>query len=94
MVAICVGAANAAPVTVHVQINIRGPWSPDQETMFRERLGIQVLSTLPPDVTRGSSGLLSHSGDRVTSCRETSTLAAAVEYDTFSLSGRTSNIRG
>jgi hypothetical protein len=51
VVKIRVGAANADPVTVHVQINIKGPWSPDRETMFRNHVGVQVLSTLPPGVT-------------------------------------------
>jgi len=54
VVEIRIGAANANPVTVHVQINIKGPWSPDQETMFRDHLGTQILSTLPPGVTRNN----------------------------------------
>jgi len=41
--------------------------------------------------TRRSLGLLSHSGNRVTSRHETSTLVNAAEYDTLSPSGRTSN---
>ena len=51
VVEIRVGAANADPVTVHVQINIKGPWSPNLESMLRDHLGVQILSTLPPGVT-------------------------------------------
>jgi hypothetical protein len=42
-----VGAANADPVTTYVQIDIKGPWSPDRETMFQEHLGVKVLPRLP-----------------------------------------------
>jgi hypothetical protein len=38
-----VGSANAAPVTAYVQINIKGPWYPDPEVMFRDYLGIRIL---------------------------------------------------
>ncbi len=45
-----VGAENAAPVASYVQINIKGPWSPDQETMFRDHLGVQIVP--PPANTQ------------------------------------------
>jgi hypothetical protein len=38
-----VGAANAASVTTYVQINIKGTWSPDRETMLRDHLGVQIV---------------------------------------------------
>ena len=38
-----VGAANADPVTAHVELNITGKWSPDQEVMFRDHVGIRVV---------------------------------------------------
>jgi hypothetical protein len=38
-----VGAANARPVKKYVQLNIKGPWSPDQATMFRDHLGVQII---------------------------------------------------
>lgn len=47
-----VGAANANPVSAFVQINIRGTWSPDPDTMFSTHLGVRILTTLPPGVTR------------------------------------------
>jgi hypothetical protein len=43
VVEVRVGAANAGPVTTYVRLNIKGPWSPDQETMFRENLGVQIV---------------------------------------------------
>jgi hypothetical protein len=39
-----VGAANAAPVKMYVQLNIKGSWSPDREAMFREHLGVQIVT--------------------------------------------------
>jgi hypothetical protein len=39
-----VGSANAAPVTIYVQLNIEGQWSPDRETMFRDHLGVQLVA--------------------------------------------------
>lgn len=42
-----VGASNAAPVTAHVQINIKGSWSPDQTAMLRDHLGVQLVSAPP-----------------------------------------------
>ncbi len=38
-----VGAANADPVTTYVELNLKGPWSPDQQVMFRDHLGIDVV---------------------------------------------------
>src|ERR1039458_555747 len=43
VVEIRVGAANAVPVTTFVQLNIKGSWSPDPATMFREHLGVQIV---------------------------------------------------
>jgi len=41
-----VGAANAKPVTVLVELNIKGGWSPDPTTMFTEFLGVRVVSSV------------------------------------------------
>jgi hypothetical protein len=38
-----VGAANAVPIATYIQINIKGPWSPDLKTMFRDHLGVQIV---------------------------------------------------
>jgi hypothetical protein len=43
-----VGAANAVPITMYVQLNIKGSWSPDRETMFREHLGVQIVARPRP----------------------------------------------
>jgi hypothetical protein len=43
IVEVRVGAANARPVTACIRINIKGPWSPDQATMFREHLGVEIV---------------------------------------------------
>lgn len=47
VVEVRVGAANAKPVTVLVELNIKGAWSPDRATMFREHLGVRVISSVP-----------------------------------------------
>jgi hypothetical protein len=38
-----VGAANADPVTTFVELNLKGPWSPDFQVMFRDYLGVDVV---------------------------------------------------
>ena len=41
---ISVGASNARPLTTYVQINLRGTWSADPTTMFRDNLGVKKVS--------------------------------------------------
>ncbi len=43
IVEVRVGAANARPVTACVRINIKGPWSSEPATMFREHLGVEIV---------------------------------------------------
>lgn len=40
---VIVGAANAEPVTTHVGLNLTGKWSPDEEVMFRDNVGVKIV---------------------------------------------------
>jgi hypothetical protein len=44
---VIVGAANANPITTYVQLNLTGKWSPNQELMFREYVGVAIVSGPP-----------------------------------------------
>jgi hypothetical protein len=44
IVKLIVGAANADPVTAYVELNLKGTWSPDLEMMFRDHLGVRIVS--------------------------------------------------
>jgi hypothetical protein len=39
-----VGSANTDPVTTYLELNLTGQWSPDQALMFREHVGVKLVS--------------------------------------------------
>jgi hypothetical protein len=39
-----VGAANADPVTTYVELNLKGAWSTNQAVMFRDHVGVKVVT--------------------------------------------------
>lgn len=47
VIEVIVGAANAKPVVAYVRLNLKGGWSTDFATMFREHLGVEILKKLP-----------------------------------------------